>query len=83
MSATAGKIVVDGVSGAGEGAERSGEAQFHLRFLQARDPALVGRPFTTGHSSTAAWIDGLRPTPGTPADIAAALTDEACGAEHD
>lgn len=81
MSATAGKIVLDGVSGP-SGAD-PGEARFHLRFLQARDPALVGRPFTAHHSPTAAWIDDLRPAAGTPADIAAALADTAPGAEHD
>lgn len=66
MSATGGKVIIDGVS---EGAD----AHFHLRLLQARNPALVGRPFLARHSDTAAWIDELELSPGAPADIAAAL----------
>jgi L-lysine 2,3-aminomutase len=69
MSATAGKIVVDGV----EEDEDSGEGFFRLRFLQARDPSLVGRPFSARRSATAAWIDEVELAPGTPADIAAAV----------
>ncbi|MGG8410246.1 KamA family radical SAM protein [Streptomyces sp. 12297] len=67
MSATAGKVVVDGI----EHAER--DTYFQLRLLQARDPLLVGRPFRAHYSSTASWIDQLRLEAGTPADIAAAL----------
>jgi KamA family protein len=55
MSATPGKIVVDGEATA------AGERVFALRMLQARDPALVGRVFFARHSPDAAWIDGLRP----------------------
>src|SRR5690606_29814359 len=39
MSATPGKVTVDGT------AEIGGERVFALRFLQARDPSWVGRPF--------------------------------------
>ncbi|MFJ9413724.1 KamA family radical SAM protein [Streptomyces sp. NPDC101227] len=67
MSATPGKVVVDGVEETPEG------AYFRLRMLQARDPALVGRPFRARYSATAAWLDELEPDPATPADLAAAL----------
>ncbi|WP_405782636.1 KamA family radical SAM protein [Streptomyces sp. NBC_00859] len=67
MSATPGKVVVDGVEETAEG------AFFRLRMLQARDPALVGRPFRARYSPDAAWLDELEPDPTTPADIAAAL----------
>ncbi|AEV86971.1 lysine 2,3-aminomutase [Actinoplanes sp. SE50] len=67
MSATPGKVIVDGVTPAGDG-----EA-LQLRFLQARDPALVGRPFLAHRSPTAAWLDELVLHPSTPADIAAAV----------
>ncbi|WSM44210.1 lysine 2,3-aminomutase (plasmid) [Streptomyces cellulosae] len=67
MSATAGKVVVDGI----EHSERG--AYFQLRLLQARDPSLVGRPFRAHYSSIASWLDQLRLEVGTSADIAAAL----------
>ncbi|WP_018788867.1 KamA family radical SAM protein [Micromonospora sp. CNB394] len=67
MSATAGKVVVDGVV-----TDRGGQA-LQLRFLQARDPALVGRPFRARQSPTAAWLDELQLDPDTPEDIAAAV----------
>jgi KamA family protein len=63
MSATPGKVVVDGVH----------DGYFHLRMLQARDPRLVGRPFRAHLSDTAAWLDELEPAADTPADIAAAV----------
>jgi hypothetical protein len=69
MSTTPGKVVVDGVTG--EGADRA----FQLRFVQARDPALVGRPFAAQYSPTAAWLDELVLDPATPPDIV-----DACGA---
>jgi hypothetical protein len=59
--------VVDGVIPTADG-----EA-LQLRLLQARDPALVGRPFLAYRSATAAWLDELRLHPSTPADIAAAI----------
>ncbi|MFJ9078723.1 hypothetical protein ACIRO3_26300 [Streptomyces sp. NPDC102278] len=67
MSATPGKVVVDGVTETAEG------RFFQLRMLQARDPRLVGRPFQAHYSESAAWLDELRPAHDTPSDIAAAL----------
>ncbi|MFE5793577.1 KamA family radical SAM protein [Streptomyces sp. NPDC056503] len=67
MSATPGKVVVDGVE------ESDGGAVFRLRMLQARDPSLVGRPFHAEFSADAAWLDELRPAPGTPAEFGALL----------
>ncbi|MFK4106937.1 KamA family radical SAM protein [Streptomyces sp. NPDC019531] len=67
MSATAGKIAVDGVQDTPEG------SFFQLRLLQARDPALVGRPFRAHYSDSAAWVDELEPAHDTPEDLRAAL----------
>lgn len=67
MSATPGKVLVDGVEHAPDG------DHLRLRFLQARDPALVGVPFRARHSDTAAWLDELELCPTTPADVAAAI----------
>ncbi|MFJ6749535.1 KamA family radical SAM protein [Streptomyces sp. NPDC091266] len=67
MSATPGKVVVDGVEETPEG------AYFRLRMLQARTPELVGRPFRARYSATAAWLDDLELDPATPADLAAAV----------
>ncbi len=64
MSVTAGKVVVDGVAETPEG------RFFQLRMLQARDPALVGRPFRARYSTTASWLDELHMDSATPADIA-------------
>ena len=55
MSATPGKVLVTGVSRLG------GEDVFVLRFLQARDPSWVGRPFFARFDPSAAWLDELRP----------------------
>ena len=55
MSATPGKVVVDGV------AEIHGERVLALRFLQARDPSWVGRPFFARFDPHATWLDGLVP----------------------
>ncbi|MFE3323275.1 KamA family radical SAM protein [Streptomyces sp. NPDC059176] len=71
MSATPGKVVVDGVEETGEG------SFFRLRMLQARDPSLVGRPFRARWSPDAAWLDELEPAPGTPRDLAAAVWETA------
>lgn len=67
MSATPGKVVVDGITDSAQG------RFFQLRMLQARDPRLVGRPFRAHHCETAAWLDELRPAEDTPADIATAV----------
>lgn len=58
MSATPGKVTVDGT------AEIGGERVFALRFLQARDPSWVGRPFFARYDESAAWLDHLEPALG-------------------
>ncbi|MDR8414564.1 lysine 2,3-aminomutase [Nonomuraea sp. 3-1Str] len=55
MSATPGKVCVDGVT------EIAGERVFVLHFIQARDPSLVGRPFFARYDPTAVWLTDLRP----------------------
>lgn len=55
MSATPGKVVVDGASVIG------GEEVFVLRFLQARRPEWVGRPFFARFDAAATWLDQLEP----------------------
>jgi KamA family protein len=58
MSATPGKVVVDGVLG------HAGRRHFTLRVLQGRDPAWVGRVFLAEYDEQAAWLDELRPVDG-------------------
>lgn len=53
MSATPGKVVVDGVT------EIAGERVIALRFLQARDPSWVGRPFFARYDASATWLTQL------------------------
>ncbi|MBE7449962.1 MAG: lysine 2,3-aminomutase [Kofleriaceae bacterium] len=60
MSATPGKVVVDGVTTV------AGKKVFALRLLQARDPAWVGRPFFAEYDAAVSWLDGLRPAFGEP-----------------
>jgi len=67
MSATPGKILVDGVEGEGDG------RAFSLRFVQARDPGLVGRPFRARWTPHASWYTHLELDAATPPDIAAAF----------
>ena len=55
MSATPGKVCVDGT------AEVDGIKVFVLRMLQARDPALVGRPFFAHYDPRAKWLTDLEP----------------------
>jgi KamA family protein len=55
MSATPGKVLIDGVT------ELHGEELFVLKFLQARDPSWVGRPFFARYDPKATWLDDLRP----------------------
>ncbi|TMR93544.1 KamA family radical SAM protein [Nonomuraea basaltis] len=55
MSATPGKVCVDGV------AEIGGRRVFVLHLIQARDPALVGRPFFADYDPKALWLSDLRP----------------------
>jgi L-lysine 2,3-aminomutase len=68
MSATPGKVAVDGILDIG------GERHFQLRMLQARDPRLVGRPFLARYSPSVAWADQLELDPSTPPDIVAAFS---------
>jgi hypothetical protein len=55
MSATPGKVVVDGV------AEIKGEKVFVLKFIQGRDPAWVNRIFFAEYDEDASWLDDLKP----------------------
>jgi L-lysine 2,3-aminomutase len=55
MSAAPGKVCVDGI------AEIAGESVFVLRYLQARDPALVDRPFFAHFDPGAIWLTDLKP----------------------
>lgn len=55
MSATPGKIAIDGV------AEVRGEKAFVLKVLQGRDPAWSNRVFFARHDADATWLDQLRP----------------------
>jgi KamA family protein len=55
MSATPGKVCVDGV------AEVAGEKVFVLHMIQARDPSLVGRPFFARYDPQAVWLSDLEP----------------------
>ena len=55
MSATPGKILVDGV------AEVAGEKVFALKFIQARNPAWVNRLFFAKYDEKAAWLNDLKP----------------------
>jgi L-lysine 2,3-aminomutase len=55
MSASPGKVEVQGV------AEIHGEKVFVLRFIQARDPEWVQRPFFARFDEQATWLDQLKP----------------------
>jgi hypothetical protein len=55
MSATPGKVCVDGVT------EIAGQRVIMLHFIQARDPELVGRPFFARYDPDAVWLSDLRP----------------------
>ncbi len=55
MSATPGKVCVDGI------AEVSGQRVFVLHMIQARDPSLVGRPFFARYDPDAKWLTELEP----------------------
>ena len=55
MSATPGKLCVDGV------AEVAGEKVFALHMIQARDPGLVGKPFFARFDPHAIWLSDLQP----------------------
>ncbi len=55
MSTDPGKVEVQGV------AEVEGERVFVLRFIQARNPDWVQRPFFAEYDPEATWLDQLRP----------------------
>jgi len=55
MSATAGKVLVDGV------VEVNGEKAFALKFLQAREPSWVNRLFFAKYDRRATWLRDLVP----------------------
>lgn len=55
MSAGPGKVQILGVS------EAAGEKVFTLRFLQARNPDWVGRPFFARYDPAAIWLTDLYP----------------------
>jgi KamA family protein len=55
MSATPGKVCIDGVT------EVAGIRVFVLRMLQARDPSLVGTPFFARFDPAATWLTDLEP----------------------
>ena len=55
MSATPGKVQVDGV------VTVKGEKVLSLRFLQGRNPDWVQRPFFAKYDENAIWLDELKP----------------------
>jgi L-lysine 2,3-aminomutase len=55
MSATPGKVCVDGI------ADVAGQRVFVLHMIQARDPSLVGRPFFARFDPDAVWLSELKP----------------------
>jgi L-lysine 2,3-aminomutase len=55
MSATPGKVCIDGV------VEVAGEKVFALHMIQARNPDLVGKPFFARFDPDAIWLSDLEP----------------------
>ena len=55
MSATPGKVLVDGVTTIGD------EKVFVLKMIQGRDASWVNRVFFARFDSQAAWLDELEP----------------------
>lgn len=55
MSATPGKVCVDGIT------EIAGEKVFVLHFIQCRDPEFVNKPFFARYDPKAVWITDLKP----------------------
>jgi KamA family protein len=55
MSATPGKVCVDGI------VEIAGQKVFALHMIQARNPDLVGRPFFARFDPSAIWLSDLQP----------------------
>lgn len=67
MSTTPGKVIVDGVEDHADG------RYFHLRMVQARNPALVGRPFRAHYSTSATWLSDLELADDVPQEIREAV----------
>ena len=55
MSATPGKVLVDGVT------TINGERVFVLKIIQGRDPEWTNRVFFAHFDSAATWLDDLEP----------------------
>jgi L-lysine 2,3-aminomutase len=55
MSASPGKVLVESAP------VINGQQVFALRFLQARNPAWIDRPFFAEFDDSASWLDDLRP----------------------
>ena len=55
MSAFPGKVIITGIR------EIKGEKFFILKFLQCRNPELVGIPFFAKYDPEATWLDQLKP----------------------
>ena len=55
MSADPGKVEITGVT------EVAGEKVFALRFIQARNPEWVQRPFFAKYDEKAVWLNDLKP----------------------
>ncbi len=55
MSATPGKVVIEGIS------EINGEKSFVLNFIQARNPEWIKKPFFAQYDENATWLEELRP----------------------
>ena len=55
MSATPGKVCVDGV------VEVAGEKVFAMHMIQARNPSIVGKPFFARFDPNAIWLSDLEP----------------------
>ncbi|MED5453192.1 MAG: lysine 2,3-aminomutase [Verrucomicrobiota bacterium] len=70
MSASPGKVLVDGVT------EVEGEKVFVLKFLQGRDPDWVNRIFFAKYDPKATWLDGLKPAFGKDAFFFENLTQK-------
>lgn len=55
MSATPGKVMIDGIS------TINGQRVMQFRFLQGRNPEWVQRPFFAKYDESAIWLDDLEP----------------------
>jgi hypothetical protein len=55
MSATPGKVLIEGITDIG------GERVFVLKFIQGRKPEWVNRIFFARYDESAGWLDDLQP----------------------